>query len=69
MPGPIRGVRFGFTPLFQFEEVLSSDPALAQPLEQVIPEGRRKAGPLDLRHQSANVMRASSSLRRLIRCA
>ena len=39
--------------------------ALLQTVEEVLPERRRKVGPLDLGHQSPKVMRASSSL---IRC-
>lgn len=46
-------------------EVFGGDPPLAKPLEQMIPQRDRQAGPLNPRHHSPKVMRANSSLRRL----
>jgi hypothetical protein len=63
-PGSIRCAGFGLLPHLQLIKVLDGNLALAKPLEQVITKCRRKAGPLNLRHQPPKVMRASSSLSR-----
>src|SRR6266540_346586 len=63
-PEPVRSLRFRLTPPLQSIEVLDRDLALAQAVEQVVAEGGGQVGPLDLRHHSPKVMRASSSLSR-----
>ncbi len=59
-PRTVRCVGAGLPPQLQCVEVLRRDFALTNTLEQVVAESRGKIRPLDLRHQSPNVSRASS---------
>src|SRR5437867_880827 len=63
-PEPVRSLRFRLSPPLESIEVLDRDLSLAQAVEQVVAEGGGQVGPLDLRHHSPKVMRASSSLSR-----
>src|SRR5215510_3003122 len=65
VPEPVRSLGFGLSPHLQLIEVFGGDPSLAKPLEKMVAERGGQAGPLDLRHHSPKVIRASSSLRRL----
>src|SRR6185295_7692498 len=65
VPLSVRGLGLGLSPQLQLVEVFGRDLSLAQPLEQMVPQRGRQPNPLDLRHHSPKVMRASSSLRRL----
>src|SRR6266540_5052472 len=63
-PEALRSLRFRLSPQLQSIEVLGCDLSLAEAVEEVVAEGGRQVGPLDLRHHSPKVMRASSSFSR-----
>lgn len=63
-PETFRRLRLRFPPDFESVEIVSCDFALANSVEQVFTQRRGQSRPLDPRHYSPKVMRASSSLRR-----
>ena len=64
VPRAFRRLRFRFAPQSQLIQVFRRYFPLSDPIEQVLPENRWKIGPPNLRHQSPNVIRASSSFSR-----
>src|SRR6185295_3961487 len=64
VPEIVRSLGLGLSPNLQLIQVFRGDPSLAKAVEQVVPQRRGQTGPLDLRHHSPKVMRASSSFRR-----
>ena len=50
VPRPVRSFRLGFPPQLELVEVSTEILAVAQPIEQMISQRRRKICPLDLRH-------------------
>src|SRR5262249_54243061 len=63
-PEAVGSLWFGLSLQLQPIEVLSCDLSVAEAVEEVIAKGEGQIGPLDLRHQSPKVIRASSSLSR-----
>jgi hypothetical protein len=63
-PRPIRSLRVGLPPELQLVEILNGDLAISKPIKEVVAERWREVCPLNLRHYSPKVIRASSSLRR-----
>jgi len=64
VPRAVRRLRLRFAPQFQLIKVFRRYLPVRDPIEQVLPENRRKIGPPNPRHQSPNVSRASSSFNR-----
>ncbi len=64
VPRALRRLRLRFAPQFQRIKVVRRYLPIRDPIEQVLPENRWKIGPPNLRHQSPNVIRASSSFKR-----
>ncbi len=62
---PVRSVWLRLPPHFELIKIFRGDLPLAESLEEMIPKSPRQVGPLDLRHQSPKVMRASSFFNRL----
>ena len=64
VPRAIRRLRLRFAPQFRLIKVFRRYLPLRDPIEQVLPGSRWKIVPPNLRHQSPNVIRASSSFNR-----
>ena len=64
VPRAVRRVRLRFAPQFQLIEVFGRYLPICDPIEEVLTETWWKIGPPNLRHQSPNVIRASSSFNR-----
>src|SRR6266496_3928930 len=62
VPGAVGSLRLRLPPELELVQVLGCDLPLSEPFEQVLPQRWWKVFPPDLRHQSPNVRRASSSL-------
>lgn len=62
--GEISRIRFGFSPDLELIEVVGGDLSIAKAVKQVVAKRRWQTRPLDLRHYSPNVNRASSSFKR-----
>src|SRR6266581_389798 len=63
-PGTLRRLRLGLAPELELIEVLDGDLAISKTIKQVVAKRRRQIRPLNPRHYSPNVIRASSALRR-----